>query len=376
MSIGMQGSSSSLSTQATPGLFGATNTDANSPSAQLGLSLLQQLGFSDAALTATSATPAASNITARPTTSPYASRPGNDEYPSIWDNVQQQQQQPQSRPSTTLSLGGYNAPAVPNVGISGAVPNVAYGGFTQPNAVGTFSNPASVAGVSTPSAVGAARGSSYGANLSDILTNPAFKTGYTPAESALISNITAATNAASAGRGLGAASQPELLAALAPTLVNLRQNEINNLQNAYGTDIGAITAERGQDVTQRGQSIDSLLQQMGYGVTQRGQDISSLLQQQGTMVGQNRNIMDALLQSAQLDQAAQTSNQNAALNTQQLDLQAQLANQAANQRQYETLLQALFGLAGGSMPQIVSGTTGSSYGIGFGPASAGSGGGR
>lgn len=139
-------------------------------------------------------------------------------------------------------------------------------------------------------------------NFQSALTDRFTPTG---PENQILENIQGRTSAEFARRGLGespvAASQTA--ASIAPALVQLRQNRINNLQNAVQQALGGQQlglTQRGQDITsgvgQRGQDIQALLSGRGQdieaGLGQRGQDISSAL-------GQRQATMQALLQLLQ-----------------------------------------------------------------------------
>lgn len=105
----------------------------------------------------------------------------------------------------------------------------------------------------------------------------------TTAENQLLEDIMGQTSAQFARRGLGTSpiAASSTAASIAPTLVNLRQQQIGNLQNAIAT----------------------WLQGQGLGVSQRGQDISSALTQRSSTL---QSLLD-LLQFGRKQPLGQTS---------------------------------------------------------------------
>ncbi len=92
--------------------------------------------------------------------------------------------------------------------------------------------------------------------LQQELAQPTFG-AQTAGEEALLSSIQAATQGATAARGLGPATQGALSQALAPTLVGLRQQRVGNLAQALGLEQAG-----------RGQQIGGLLELAGLAAPQ------------------------------------------------------------------------------------------------------------
>jgi len=129
----------------------------------------------------------------------------------------------------------------------------------------------------------------------------------TQAENNLLASIMDQTSAQFARRGLGASpiAASATGAAIAPALVQLRQQQIGNLANALsqtlaGQQLGLT--QRGQNITtnlanlqagvdQRGQDVSTNLGNLNAGVTQRGQDIQSSVNSYGTQLQALLNLL-------------------------------------------------------------------------------------
>lgn len=85
----------------------------------------------------------------------------------------------------------------------------------------------------------------------------------TQAETDLLNTISDRTAAQFASRGLGATpiAASATAASIAPTLVGLRQAQIENLRAALAGDVGEQQALTGQEITQRGQTLQGLIAQ-------------------------------------------------------------------------------------------------------------------
>jgi len=101
------------------------------------------------------------------------------------------------------------------------------------------------------------QGSDIGQQLQQTLLNPGFSPS-TSGEQALIGSVRDQILGSTALKGLkpttGAITQ-----GISPTLLKLRQNRIQNLSGAFQREIGGTLAGRQQDITQRGQTIRSLI---------------------------------------------------------------------------------------------------------------------
>ena len=83
----------------------------------------------------------------------------------------------------------------------------------------------------------------------------------TTAETDVLNQVSDRTSAAFAARGLGATpiAASSTAASIAPTLVGLRQAQVENLRQALGGDVAEQGAITGANITQRGQTIQGLL---------------------------------------------------------------------------------------------------------------------
>ena len=83
----------------------------------------------------------------------------------------------------------------------------------------------------------------------------------TTAETDVLNQVMDRTAAQFASRGLGATpiAASSTAASIAPTLVGLRQSQIENLRQALGGDVAEQQAITGADITQRGQTLQGLL---------------------------------------------------------------------------------------------------------------------
>ena len=98
--------------------------------------------------------------------------------------------------------------------------------------------------------------SAFATPLESMLLNPQYGAS-NPNGSALINSLLDATAGRTATRGLGAPTQGAMASAIAPTLVDLRNQEIQNLLGAQGAE------------TQRyGMDMQSLLEMIGYAMPQ------------------------------------------------------------------------------------------------------------
>lgn len=92
----------------------------------------------------------------------------------------------------------------------------------------------------------------------------ALKDRFTPtsAESDLLGQISDRTSAAFAARGLGATpiAASSTAASVAPSLVAMRNSQIENLRQALAGDVTAATTVRGQDIDQRGADMTAGLE--------------------------------------------------------------------------------------------------------------------
>lgn len=95
----------------------------------------------------------------------------------------------------------------------------------------------------------------------------------TSAENQLLSDIMGKTSAQFANRGLGASpiAATTTAASIAPSLIQMRQNQIQDILAALGLDVNTQLGQRGQDInadiTQRQTQLQGLLQfleQMGF----------------------------------------------------------------------------------------------------------------
>ena len=99
----------------------------------------------------------------------------------------------------------------------------------------------------------------------------------------MINSLISQVQGNSAVRGLdpsfGSIAQP-----IAPELINMRQKRIDNLQGAFGGELGSTQTTRGQDIGERGSDIAAAL-------TGRGQDIDF----ESDKTAQAANIFTSLL---------------------------------------------------------------------------------
>ncbi len=86
----------------------------------------------------------------------------------------------------------------------------------------------------------------------------------TASEQALLKSISSLTQGASAARGLDQATPGALAQNLAPALIGLRQQDIQNLSGGLQQEIGL----RGQDIGIRGQDIQGLTELIGLAMPQ------------------------------------------------------------------------------------------------------------
>jgi hypothetical protein len=98
--------------------------------------------------------------------------------------------------------------------------------------------------------------SPYQGALQKALLNPTFGP-QNPMEQSFMNSIADMTQGTSAARGLGPATPGALGSALAPGLMQLYQNHIQNLSGAYG-----------QDMANKSQNIQGLLNLAGYAMPQ------------------------------------------------------------------------------------------------------------
>ena len=120
-------------------------------------------------------------------------------------------------------------------------------------------------GAATPGEVAALDlegASPYSAALKEALLNPKFGAS-NPAEQAMIDSLMASVQGKSALKGLGPTTAADASKAIAPTLLDLYQKNIQNLQGAKELDLSSYLTGRDQNVTQRGQNVDV-----------RGQDVA------------------------------------------------------------------------------------------------------
>ena len=113
--------------------------------------------------------------------------------------------------------------------------------------------------------------SAYEQPLQESILQPKFGAD-TASEKALLGSIMDATAGRGSVRGLGAPTQTALAQSIAPALINLRQQDIGNLQSALSGDIGSQISQRGQDIGQilgvRGQDIGGLSELIGLSMPQ------------------------------------------------------------------------------------------------------------
>ena len=128
--------------------------------------------------------------------------------------------------------------------------------------------------------------SPYAAPLQSALLNPQFG-ATTSAESALLQSVADQAQGTSAVRGLGAATPGGLAQAIAPTLVNLRQNEIGNLESALGQSMQGQLGMRGQTLQGLESLIGLSMPQVVGGQTGSGsaKDMTLMNQGVGTALG-------------------------------------------------------------------------------------------
>ena len=83
----------------------------------------------------------------------------------------------------------------------------------------------------------------------------------TTAETDVLNQVSDRTSAAFAARGLGATpiAASSTAASIAPTLVGLRQAQIEQLRQALGGDVAEQQAITGANITQRGQTLQGML---------------------------------------------------------------------------------------------------------------------
>ena len=112
--------------------------------------------------------------------------------------------------------------------------------------------------------------SSYSQPLQSALSNPFIPTS---AEDQLLSDIMGKTSAQFANRGLGASpiAATSTAASIAPSLIQMRQSQIQNILAALGLDVNTQLGQRGQDINafviQRQMQLDALLkylEQVGF----------------------------------------------------------------------------------------------------------------
>ncbi len=115
-----------------------------------------------------------------------------------------------------------------------------------------------------PGLFGTPEGARVGGKLENILGRPAFDSPFsqpleqallqptfgpeTASEQALLGSIMDVTAGRGAVRGLGAPTQASLAQSVAPQLIGMRQQGIENLLGAQGQDITAGLGERGQTI--------------------------------------------------------------------------------------------------------------------------------
>ena len=124
--------------------------------------------------------------------------------------------------------------------------------------------------------------SAFGNPLQSELSSPNFGP-QNPNEQALINSLISQVQGNSAVRGLDP-SFGSIAQTIAPELINMRQKRIDNLQGAFGGELGASQTGRGQDIGERGSDIAA-------GLTGRGQDIDF----QSDQTAQAANIFTSLL---------------------------------------------------------------------------------
>jgi hypothetical protein len=124
--------------------------------------------------------------------------------------------------------------------------------------------------------------SAFGNPLQSELSSPNFGP-QNPNEQALINSLISQVQGNSAVRGLDP-SFGSIAQTIAPELINMRQKRIDNLQGAFGGELGASQTGRGQDIGERGADIAA-------GLTGRGQDIDF----QSDKTAQAANIFTSLL---------------------------------------------------------------------------------
>jgi hypothetical protein len=124
--------------------------------------------------------------------------------------------------------------------------------------------------------------SAFGNPLQSELSSPNFGP-QNPNEQALINSLISQVQGNSAVRGLDP-SFGSIAQTIAPELINMRQKRIDNLQGAFGGELGASQTGRGQDIGERGSDIAAAL-------TGRGQDIDF----QSDQTAQAANIFTSLL---------------------------------------------------------------------------------
>ena len=124
--------------------------------------------------------------------------------------------------------------------------------------------------------------SQFGQPLQNELSNPTFGPSNAN-EQNLINELISQTQGNSAVRGLDP-TFGSIAQTIAPELINLRQNRINNLQGSFGGELNALLGTRGQNIGERGSDIAAAL-------SGRGQDIDF----QSDKTAQAANIFTSLL---------------------------------------------------------------------------------
>lgn len=147
-----------------------------------------------------------------------------------------------------------NPPNLTNIGSQWGAGNFAYKDVTKPF------DPVSMLNLAPAQ-------STYRNMLESAMSNPY---ALTSAENNLLNSIMASTSAQFANRGFGASpiAASTVGASIAPSLIAMRQQQLNNIMAALGIDIGEQQkisemglTQRSQDVTQRQQDMDTFAKQ-------------------------------------------------------------------------------------------------------------------
>ncbi len=155
--------------------------------------------------------------------------------------------------------------------------------------------------------------------LRNELLNPDLN-GTSDAEGSVINQIVSQANARATQRGLGPASAASVSQAIAPQLMQFRQNRLNNLQ-------GALNADRTAGLTSRGQDVQTALGNQSNILGQRGQDVRTMLGNQTNLIGQRGQDISANANRLQQLLSGLQGQQQTSLTERGQGLDAQLRNQ-------------------------------------------------